>query len=808
MKKFKTDYITNHEEGLDYITSFTTPLFVNKSHTGMGGTTAFLQANKNICILSPNAGMVKGKEKEGGDTIFIHGSANGKWTKAINKAKEGNIVKINATWASLQNLYQNTRLFGEVNELFHFVVDEVHNIYTGFDSANSKLISMTELISNFLLPYVLTTATPISCDPLMECIDNVLFYKEEVRDLTIYIAEDNITDVSDILSLLLADTDTVVIASNNSSYTSLYETKHQVLAGDTFKLKSNSIKSQQINNLLEVDSSCDIIQISSRYNTGFDIFGEYHSIVLAELNQNRDTNVDGKTYQEIRQSIGRLRNTPKSISIIYRANGQHRSLESIKNDMISLGNNEKLIREYALSETYSSLDSFKSKMEGYGYNVTVQNIENLNNVRRGNLVANVDNILANGDVYRKSNIALNSIKGDNDTNIGVSQRLVVAYIISNLIEEGLIDRSILNNYSNNPDRVYKKILDILSDNDKYKMYYDFIKIYLYNNDITRIETNNCPSHLLPYQQRIFLYDSVYSTILNNFNKLTFNEKDDKIIKLLNLQVYNITKNVEQNVNEYLTTEENKAIFNKLFNKLKLKIKKAIKENKTIEELRRELIYTSEYLKKRWINDNLYLFCLKYELSVKHFKLTEKKNREYNPITKSETWTRQLLPIKTYIYDIKSAYSTFIDNILNINVGKGVYERIMKLKGISRPEAKVYYNVLINNHREDIEVIKTKLSEIGYDKVSISWLAPKIKNNEMYEELTAIEECIVNDFKSYFGRPMGRIHDGILTFEPASIKIKNLFLSRGIEFDGEFTEYGQSTLTSYAEAIEKIKNKLK
>ncbi len=796
---YTTDYITNHTVGLAHITNFTTNLFVHKSHTGMGGTTAFLQCDKNVLIISPNTGMVQKKaETNANDAIYIYHKANGKWTEAITKAKSGEIVKVNSTWKSLQTLASNKGLFDDVCELFHLVIDEQHCLYDGLDDDS---ISLTDIIPQFKKPWVSTTATPMKFDSTIVRADTVYFESTKPKEkLTILVAENDDTDLSDIIIMQMHQTG-LMIASNNNKYTALYPSRHQVLASDKFKVRSNANNAFQINDKISVDDSCDYVQYTTRYNTGFDIFGKWHSAVVAEHDDKY--NVDAKTHQQVRQAMGRLRDTSLSNTILWRSTGDFRSLKEIENDIQKNPNNTTLIREYAVTETYADINYFKTIMEGYGYEVSIEYVTNFNSIRRMPLLQAVNHIIENKKVELMTANAFKYIGGDNRDKIGLPPTTIIAHIIAKLITDGVISIEKVQLVGEQPRRIYSFICGIIKDKPQYEMYHDFIAIHTFNNKVSSIVSPSCPIEFAEEKRRIEIYTKAYGQANKNLVKHS-NGFDSTDIAKAHFRPMDILKNVAEVAERVCDGEADVKICKKLVNRITTKVQSTINGKGTIADLRLTLNYNPKQIIKRWMADNMFLFCKKYDLPANHFVVNRTGNREYNPLTKAETWTRYKLPIDTCEYDIKEAYPSFIDKILSIETGKGIYDRIASVKNIERPEAKIYYNKLINNHYLQIDKIKEELSSIGYDNKAVEWLAPRISKNEMHIILTEFEADVIGEFASVFGANFARLHDAIVTFVPADIRIKKHFEDKGIIFGGEFIENGQTTILTTEERIMKAK----
>ena len=66
------------------------------------------------------------------------------------------------------------------------------------------------------------------------------------------------------------------------------------------------------------------------------------------------------------------------------------------------------------------------------------------------------------------------------------------------------------------------------------------------------------------------------------------------------------------------------------------------------------------LVSQWYYSILFLVCNELKLSTKHFNVSIKDKREYNPLPKTSRQLRPLMPFKIVECDIKSAFPTFLD----------------------------------------------------------------------------------------------------------------------------------------------------
>lgn len=186
----------------------------------------------------------------------------------------------------------------------------------------------------------------------------------------------------------------------------------------------------------------------------------------------------------------------------------------------------------------------------------------------------------------------------------------------------------------------------------------------------------------------------------------------------------------------------------------------------------------------WYYGILFLICKELRLSTQHFNITIKDNREYNPLPKVARVLRPLAPFLIVECDIKSAFPTFIDKIIDSNLKDFVYNNLMRSKGISRNEAKVLFNTMCNSgaYKSKAET-KYFFIDCGYTEQQATDLLklthdPHIK---FISFMTEHESHSINNFadiNALFG--YGRLHDAILLIY-RGVKPKILTVNKNCEF---------------------------
>lgn len=158
-----------------------------------------------------------------------------------------------------------------------------------------------------------------------------------------------------------------------------------------------------------------------------------------------------------------------------------------------------------------------------------------------------------------------------------------------------------------------------------------------------------------------------------------------------------------------------------------------------------------------------------------FKTTRSDNRVFNPATKTTRQLRGYTPYQMLQCDIKSAFATFLDEIVGSNIAQDVYENIMKKKKVDRSQAKTLYNSMLNDYRRNTIKARAFFRICGYTNEQIKQIL-NITSKEkggFYREMTKKEEQVIKDFKDLnrLDENAIRLHDAI--FLPNLPKYQNL-----------------------------------
>jgi hypothetical protein len=215
------------------------------------------------------------------------------------------------------------------------------------------------------------------------------------------------------------------------------------------------------------------------------------------------------------------------------------------------------------------------------------------------------------------------------------------------------------------------------------------------------------------------------------------------------------------VNHYIKTGNKLPI-----EKYKFDIQYLEKKYADIDNIKEKNIQINGFtLVNHWYHNILFLICKELGLSTKHFIVTTKDNREYNPLTKTSRQLRLLMPFKIIECDIKSAFPTFLDVEAGSDLKDNIYNNLMKSYTISRTEAKILFNKVCNSgkYKSQQETIKFFL-DCGYSQKQCEHLIslthnPKIK---FISSMTEYEELAIRVFVEKNNLQRGaRLHDALL-----------------------------------------------
>jgi hypothetical protein len=186
--------------------------------------------------------------------------------------------------------------------------------------------------------------------------------------------------------------------------------------------------------------------------------------------------------------------------------------------------------------------------------------------------------------------------------------------------------------------------------------------------------------------------------------------------------------------------------------------------------------------KYYVLSHLSMYCAGHTFG---FKTTRIDNRIFNPTTKTTRQLRGYTPYQMIQCDIKSAFATFLDEIIGSNIAKQVYNNIEKKKKVNRSQAKKLYNSMLNDYKRNPIEARNFFRICGYTNDQIKEIINLTSKEKgaFYREMTKKEEQAIKNFKDWndLDETAIRLHDAIII--PNLPKHQNLQSSIGnCEFD--------------------------
>ena len=166
-----TGFSGKHVNGIakDVLLDFSQHSNIIKGSTGIGGTHSILNSrNGNCIIISPNVGMIKGKEGRGYDShkqLFIYSKSKDNWkdveTYLNDTPPEKQNLIINTTAEQMLKIKSMHPALFEKLKSIHVFVDEIH-AFAQDSSFRKSLGEFMELVYNqWETTFKISTATPV-----------------------------------------------------------------------------------------------------------------------------------------------------------------------------------------------------------------------------------------------------------------------------------------------------------------------------------------------------------------------------------------------------------------------------------------------------------------------------------------------------------------------------------------------------------------------------------------------------------------------------------------------------------------------
>lgn len=195
--------------------------------------------------------------------------------------------------------------------------------------------------------------------------------------------------------------------------------------------------------------------------------------------------------------------------------------------------------------------------------------------------------------------------------------------------------------------------------------------------------------------------------------------------------------------------------------------------------------TSKSIIKNHFFGCLWIICNELGLSTKNFNDKKQDGRQYSPSVKVAREFRQYFPLLLREYDLKSAFASFVDMLLNTDLKDKVYLNVMGAFNCDRDGAKIIYNSMLNKGKyKSLEELETFFRRIGYGESSIE-LSKMVKDpiNPFWREMQLQEQYAIDNFiVSNKIKRGSRLHDAIFFIDDKFInqKIKKEFTNYNFE----------------------------
>lgn len=823
--KFNNKYVVGRAK--DLITDFSKNTYIIKGSTGIGGTTALLNYTSNNClIISPNVGMIKGKEGkkyESKKQLFIYSNSKDNWSDVKSVLDNDSNLIINCTPEQILKVRESDNELYNLLITYPIFVDEIHS-YSIDSMYRSSLGEFMELVYNeWIACFKLSTATPnynfvdIPKDKEIEIYKierenepvKQLYYSTDIKHLKRFVYDENNKGRL------------VVVFSNNINiHKSFQNLDVKNLTGQSLKIKLAPFERASENDK-DLITDCDVLILSSSYFAGFDIDKEC-SIVIVSEQKNDAFKVNANN---VIQAYGRCRaNVHNALFINAKAK------YNFEGKPINVSNSKDCIE--------SSYELYKANVIHY-QNELVNEIKSeyvtsSNYVNRAVLIAKTIE-LAN-DYYLYNDSALNELLNHYKFSLNQYFNEFEIVEVKSSIPFNLRLLALLELDVTELKKSYLTIKYNLKIKDKgsysTKLALEYLTAYLLKvSDSVLVENlsnkrvyaneflNSLNLFLRVNSSTYYLTDQLTSQQTNNANRLYFNENVSEVLYnfqyLLNdwYMLYAIHKvnnnmlpvSIEREImiyenfydvkiyNQFLGDKKNRARDVKKVIVDKLEIKGIELRNDELNWLNdvsktifKSLDTTQKYshsntrknIKNKMINAIIFLMTKgKCNAEVK-----DVKNRVYSPLTQLPKALRCILPIKYVSVDLTSANPQIVDNILNTKLAMNVYANLMQKRGITRNEAKVLYNSSLNNHYQSVKDAYSVYLDAGYidsDALRLAKMTARVDKGSFFELMTASEKILMENYQKVIPIDTYRFHDAIImSYE--DIRVHNITLVNNLD----------------------------
>ncbi|QZK90686.1 hypothetical protein K5V07_09355 [Flavobacterium sp. CHNK8] len=801
--KFNSHYVSGQAKEL--ITNFDRNTYIIKGSTGIGGTTALLNYTESNClIISPNVGMIKGKEAKeytSDKQLFIYASSKDRWRDAIDylENEENTNIVINTTPDQICLIREtNKELYNKIRT-FNVFVDEFH-VYTTDATFRNSVGQLMELIFNeWKAKFKLSTATPnynLIDIPTGIDIDIYRIERENQPKKKIAYSYD-VNDAKPFIYDEVAQGRLVVLFTNNSRYhKSFKDLRVHNLIGETLRVKLAPFLRGQ--NGIDYPSDTQLLIVSSSYYAGFDIDDDCSMIFVSEelMPQNK-ININN-----LMQAYGRGRaDIHKALYINARAfkniankettiNDVNKALEQAKTDINNANNELKDNANYTLNPIYVNSSEIRAKaiqvandyiqfnrsvmigtLESNNFEVGEYDNQYVNDIVTQSTTTlfqhRIKNLLEMSEknlLYSYLTIKKNLTYKDNPT---FTTSLALEYVTSMILKKSdchLVE--MLDNKRLRANELYSSVNLFLRVNHATKYLSEQLtekqerearrvhKQDKYNDKLDSMwwlikdwyllyGVHKAKKGILPssIEREILIYKEFYDEDVYNNNA---SDKHNRIRKTLAQIIKQLT-----DANILLVDSELKWLNDVIKNRYK-----SLDSGETLTNNN-----TKAHLIKKMVNALLFLWS-----DGKNEIIKEVKSREYHSITQLPSAFRCIIPIKYISVDLTSANPQIVDSILGTGVALDVYRNLISTRNITRNEAKVVYNSCLNNHKLTQDRAYKIYLDCGYGEMKakeLSKLTAQVDKGSFYEIMTLNEKRLMENYASILPIKSYRFHDAII-----------------------------------------------
>lgn len=831
---FNTKYVTG--QSLEVLTTFDKNKYIVKGSTGIGGTTAILNTTKgNRLIISPNTGMIKGKELKRNEfashkQAFIFSKSSDNWElvqQYLANSDTQNLI-INTTPEQIIRLYTTNKTLYNLIITLPVFIDEIHS-YSVDNSYRESVGAFMELVYNeWQSNFILSTATPIKnfidipkgidIEYLKVTRDNEpikqLHYSTSAKDITNFIEIEN------------SKGNLVVLFTNDKNHHISNKTKRvKNLVGNNLNVKIAPY--ERDNNINDSNLfDCDLLVCSSAYFAGFDIPVNCSICVISD----QSNDAYKVCVNNVVQAYGRCRATVLNALFVNKKskiNNQYPTSTNELNDYYKqyIKSIEYFTEELINKEHYYQVENHKPSISKQMF------------VNRGALVCNAINKLHDyqlyndeilNDVFKSYNFELvdyapithekkiisnypfkerltnlmqlqsNELSQSFKTikknfkskgNGAFSSSLAIEYLTAYLIKVGEMHtlKDKLNNKRLRVNEFYKSVNNHLRVNSETAHLNEQLSKAQFTKAIELYGNNPIDESLQALINDWHYLYSIYKVKNKMFNEQTTREinkyeqfHNSELYTSLYLNKKHRVRNARtsiinacSNLNIYLTDKE--------LSKLNECIKTAYKK------LDKSGTHTNYHTTKHNINKMVDIIGYLFTNGGVNYSVNEKKDRIYNPITSLPSGLRHIVPIKFIEIDITGANPQIVDRILKTQIGLNVYENLMTKLSITRDEAKIRYNTFLNNHNAAIKTATKFYLSCGYptDKAEqLASLTAQVSKGSFYEIMTQNEATIIFAYEQFLTDKninSFRFHDAVIIQQTDAINVHLPTQMKGYEF---------------------------